>query len=73
MIEFLNPRTLRKQTAVITVRMPAEMADKLRAFAHEHDVSLNTVCVTALDGLLKAHEAEVQLTRETMRIAGRAS
>jgi len=41
---------------VITVRLPAELHQKLKDLAHERKISMNELCVRALDELVDAEK-----------------
>lgn len=71
MIEFLKtPKT--PKSPVIVVPMTPRLRRKIERLAIARGVSVQEFGLTAVDGLVRACEAEVQLTKEPLQEVGRA-
>lgn len=55
------------------VRLTPELRERVEAEAISRGVTLNAFAVTAIEGLVRACEAEVRTTVEPLRAVGRAS
>lgn len=70
-IQFIDAPARSHMPAGLSVRLSKEQRDRFRKIAMSRGVTFNSFCVTALDGLAKACEAEVQTTVQPLREVGR--